>query len=161
VSVGLSLAEAAGTGGGRMKTAAILALALVVCACGSFSSVPIKTGEVCAMCGQSITDVRFAAEAISPQGVVSKFRTTECLAKHVRRQPENVAAKFVTDFNTGRMIRPESATYVRTTINENTGEKAYVAFSSVKDAVELSKKTMESPIDWLRIQRMSADTKSN
>jgi hypothetical protein len=144
-----------------MRSAAILALALVVCACGSFSSVPIKAGEVCTMCGQSITDVRFAAEAISPQGVVSKFRTTECLAKHVRQQPENVAAKFVTDFNTGRMIRPESATYVRTTINENSGEKTYVAFSKVTDAVEFSKKTLSSPIDWLMIQRMSADKKGD
>lgn len=144
-----------------MRTVAVLALTLFLCACGSFKPVPINAGDICDSCGRTIIDVKIAAESISPQGVVSKFRTAECLAKHVREHPEAIAAKFVTDYRTGRFIRPESAMYVRLTVDENTSEKAYAAFGSVNQAVDFGKKEMSSPVDWLMVQRMSADRRSN
>jgi hypothetical protein len=144
-----------------MRTTAVLALALFIAACGSFSPVPINAGDVCATCKQPITDVKFAAEAVSPQGVVSKFRTPDCLARFYRESPTNVAAKWVTDYPTGKFIRPESATYVRAVINENTNERAYAAFADYKDATEFGKTAMSSPIDWLMIQRLSAEKKSD
>ncbi len=145
-----------------MKIAAVLGLALVIIACGgSFSSVPIRAGDTCAGCGKQIDDVKFAAEAITRQGEVKKFRTPECLAAYVRQHPEAVAAKWVTDYRSGRFIRPESATYVRTTIDENTREATYAAFSQVNDAVKFGKDNLSSPIDWLMIQRAAADRKSN
>lgn len=144
-----------------MRTAAVLALALLLCACGSFSPVPIAAGDVCETCKQQIADVKFAAEAITPQGAVMKFRTPECLATFVRTHPDGISVKFVTDYNTGRFIRPESATYVRTILNESTREMSYAAFSRVGDAVSFGRDRTSSPVDWLMIQRMSADKKSN
>ena len=145
-----------------MKIAAVLGLALVVIACGgSFSSVPIRAGDSCAGCGKQIAEVKFAAEAITQQGEVKKFRTPECLASYMRQHPEAVAAKWVTDYTSGRLIRPESATYVRTTIDQNAREVAYAAFSQVTDAVKFGKDNLSSPIDWLMIQRLSAEKKSN
>jgi nitrous oxide reductase accessory protein NosL len=144
-----------------MRTAAILAVVLLMCACGSLSPVPVRAGDICDSCGKVITDVKIAGEAISPRGSVMKFRTAECLAKYTREHPENVAAKFVTDYKSGRFIRPESATYVHAVVDENTREMAYVAFSAVNDAVEFGKQQMSPPVDWLMIQRMSAEKKSN
>jgi hypothetical protein len=135
-----------------MRTAAILAVVLLMCACGSLSPVPVRAGDICDSCGKVITDVKIAGEAISPRG---------CLAKYTREHPENVAAKFVTDYKSGRFIRPESATYVHAVVDENTREMAYVAFSAVNDAVEFGKQQMSPPVDWLMIQRMSAEKKSN
>ncbi|MGE5358061.1 MAG: hypothetical protein ACM3NQ_03525 [Bacteroidales bacterium] len=144
-----------------MRTTALLALVLLAAACGSYTPVPIQAGDICATCKQPITDVKFAAEAISPQGMVSKFRTPDCLARHIRQNPTDIAAKWVTDYATGRMIRPEGATYVRAVLNENTNERAYAAFGNVKDAVEFGKTAMSSPVDWLMIQRLSAEKKSD
>lgn len=145
-----------------MKVAAVLGLGLVIVACGSsFSAVPIRAGDICAGCGKQINDVRFAAEAITTQGEVMRFRTPKCLATYVRRHPEAVASKFVTDYVSGRFIRPESATYVRTVLDENTREAAHAAFAQVSDAVKFGKANLSSPIDWLMIQRASAETKSN
>jgi copper chaperone NosL len=144
-----------------MRTAAILVLALSVCACSSFTPVAITAGDVCETCKKQITEVKFAGEVITPQGVVLKFRTAECLASYVREHPDAIAAKFVTDYQTGRFIRPESATYVRTVLNENTREMTYAAFSQVSEAVKFGKDRVSSPVDWLMIQRMSADKKTN
>ena len=87
-----------------MKAAAILALALLVCACGSFSPQPINAGDICETCKKQITDVKFAGEAITKQGVVLKFRTPECLAAYTRANSD-IQVKFVTDYTTNRMIR--------------------------------------------------------
>jgi hypothetical protein len=106
-------------------------------------------------------NVKFAGEAIAPSGVVMKFRTPECLATYLRAHPDGVAAKFVTDYQTGRLIRPESAMYVRTVLDENTREMTYAAFAQVSEAVKFGKERTSSPIDWLMIQRMTADKKTN
>ena len=144
-----------------MRAAAILALALLVCACGSFSPQPIRAGDVCETCKKQITDVKFAGEVITKQGLVLKFRTPECLAAYTRLNADSVGSKYVTDYQTSRMIRPESATYVRTVLDPNTREMTYAAFLQVGDAAKFAKVQMSSPVDWLAIQRMSADKKSN
>ena len=143
-----------------MRTAAVLVLALAAWACG-FAPVPVNAGDICEGCKKQISDVKFAGEVITRQGVVLKFRTPECLAKYVREHPDTVGAKFVTDYLTGRMIRPEGATYVRTVLDENTREMTHAAFSQVTEAVKFGKDRVSSPVDWLMIQRMSADKKSN
>ncbi len=144
-----------------MKTAVILVLAVFVCACSSFSPVPINAGDTCETCKKQITEVKFAAEVITTQGAVLKFRTPECLAGYVRQHPETVGAKFVTDYTNGRMVRPESATYVRTVLDENTREMTYAAFLDTNEAVKFGREKVSMPVDWLAIQRMSADKKSD
>jgi len=144
-----------------MRTAAIVALALVMCACSSFAPVPVVAGDVCETCKKQIREVKFAGEVITHQGVVLKFRTPECLAKYTRAHSETVAAKYVTDYQTGRFIRPESATYVRTVLDENTREMTYAAFSQVNEAVRFGKDKVSSPIDWLMVLNTAAAQKSN
>lgn len=144
-----------------MRAAAILALALIVCACGSFSPQPIRAGDICEGCKKQITNVRFAGEVITKQGLVLKFRTPECLATYTRANADAVSSKFVTDYQTGRLIRPEGANYVRTVLDDNTREMTHAAFSQVSDAVKFGKDQMSAPVDWLAIQRMSANKKSN
>lgn len=144
-----------------MRAAVILVLALFACACSSFQPVPVNAGDICTTCRKSIADVRFAGEAITQQGGVLKFRTAECLASYVRQHQADIAAKFVTDYQTGRMIRPESATYVRTVLDENSREMIYAAFGHVEDAVRFGKDKVSNPVDWLMIQQISADKKGN
>ncbi len=144
-----------------MRAAAILALVLVACACSSVSPVPIVAGDRCEGCKKEIMDVKFAGEAITQQGVVLKFRTPECLATYVRDHASTIAAKFVTDYQTGRMIRPENATYVRTLLDENTREMTYAAFLQVSEAVRFGKDRVSSPVDWLMILNTVANRKSD
>lgn len=144
-----------------MRTAVVVALALVMCACSSFSPVPVVAGDVCETCKKQITEVKFAGEVITRQGVVLKFRTAECLAAYTRVHSDEVGAKYVTDYQTGRFIRPENATYVRTVLDENTREMTYAAFSQVSDAVKFSKDRVSSPVDWLMILNTVANRKAN
>jgi hypothetical protein len=139
-----------------MRAAAILALALLVCACGGFSPQPIRAGDICETCKKQILDVKFAGEVITKQGAVLKFRTPECLAAYTRANPD-IQVKFVTDYSTTRMIRPESAMYVRTMLDENTREMTYAAFSQVGDATKFAKDQMSTPHDWLFIQSVAAE----
>ncbi len=144
-----------------MRAAVIVVLAVFACACSSFQPVPVNAGDTCAGCAKQIADVKFAGEAITRGGSVLKFRTPECLANYVRQHPSDIAAKFVTDYPTGRMIRPESATYVRTVLDENTREMTHAAFAQVAQAVQFGKDKVSSPVDWLMIQQISADKKGN
>jgi len=144
-----------------MRTAAIVALALVMSACSSFSPVPVVAGDVCETCKKQIRDVKFAGEVITTQGVVLKFRTPECLATYTRAHPQMIAAKFVTDYNTGRFIRPENATYVRTVLDENTREMTHAAFANFNDAVKFGKDRVASPVDWLMMLNTVANQKAN
>ncbi len=144
-----------------MRTAAIVVLALVTCACSSFSPVPVVAGDVCETCKKPITEVKFAGEVITRQGVVLKFRTPECLANYARQHPEEIAAKYVTDYRTGRLIRPESATYVRTVLDENTREMTHAAFGNLSEAVKFGKDRVSSPVDWLMILNTVGNRKTN
>jgi hypothetical protein len=51
--------------------------------------------------------------------------------------------------------------YVRTVLDENTREMTYAAFAQVSEAVKFGKERTSSPIDWLMIQRMTTDKKTN
>ncbi len=144
-----------------MKAAVVLVLAVLLSACSSFAPVPVNAGDTCEGCKKQITEVKFAAEVITTQGAVLKFRTPECLANYVRQNADTVAAKYVTDYTNGRMIRPENATYVRTVLDENSREMTYAAFLQYTEAVKFGRDRTSSPVDWLMIQRMSAEGKSN
>jgi hypothetical protein len=144
-----------------LRTAAVVGLALLVGACSSFSPVPIVAGDVCETCKKQIREVKFAGEVITTQGVVLKFRTPECLANYSRAHPETIGAKFVTDYQTGRFIRPENATYVRTVLDENTREMTHAAFANFSEAVKFGKDRVSSPVDWLMMLNSVANQKTN
>ncbi len=144
-----------------MRTVVALGLAFLIAGCASVTPVPVRAGDVCAGCRQAITDTRLAAEAIDSSGMVLKFRTASCMAKYLNGKTEKMQGLFATDYETGRFIRAQSATFVRHTINPNTGERDYAAFGDVRQAVEFGKKHESSPVDWLAIMRFVSAEKAS
>ncbi|MBI2835172.1 MAG: hypothetical protein HYX76_12175 [Acidobacteria bacterium] len=132
-----------------MRTAVPVALALLLGACSSLTPIPIQSTDMCFRCGRPIADVKLGAEMIDSGGHVFKFRTPGCLAQFVQVQkPAGVRGLFVTDFSTGKLVRAESALYVRVEVDPQTRELDYRAFRSVNAAVAAGKENKSSAIDW-------------
>lgn len=55
---------------------------------------------------------------------------------------------FVTDYTTGRLVNVNRAMFVRAEVDPRTGERDYLAFTSVENAVTVAKNNRASPIDW-------------
>lgn len=129
-----------------------VALAFLSGACSAAESIPIRSGTPCFRCGRPIEDVRLAAEVINEHNLPYMFRTPGCMAKYLIAHPEEKhRAVFVTDSTTGRLVRVESALFVRATINDRTNERDYVAFRQVPDAMAFANKQGGTPIDWPRV----------
>jgi hypothetical protein len=120
-------------------------LLVVFGACSSIAPVPIRNGEVCFRCRRVIVDSRLAAQTISG-GLVSNFRTSGCLAKYLADHKDDKSALFVSDYATGKLI-PADLAYFVPTVDRDTGEKDYMAFSSrsAADAEAFSRKA-----SWVR-----------
>jgi copper chaperone NosL len=89
----------------------------------------VVTGEACWRCRQPINDKRLAGEFVAANGLASKFRTVHCMATWIAQQKtEPDGTSYVTDYATGRWVRAERATYVRTVVNRNTMARDFIAF---------------------------------
>lgn len=142
-----------------MKTAVPLVVGLfVLLACSSLRPVPIASGDICEGCKRPITDAKVAAEIVAPNGLAMKFRTVSCLARYMNEHQADGSGVFVTDYNSGRFLSAHSAMFVRTRIDENTGERDYAAFGDVASAVEFGKANGSSPVDWPSVIRQTAAT---
>lgn len=108
-----------------MKRILLGALVVSVAAC-SVAPVKIESGEVCFRCRRVIADSRMAAETID-HSLVSKFKTSYCLAKYLAQHPDDKSVVFVTDYKTGNLITPDRARFVPI-VNRDNGEREYVAF---------------------------------
>jgi copper chaperone NosL len=111
---------------GLRLLAGALALVLTLWACGSEPGThvatadseapePIHFGEDrCSVTGELIERKRFGAELVTGDGRVHKFRSAECLARHLLERPgEAVASLWVVDFNHGtRLIDVRSAIFL-------------------------------------------------
>lgn len=110
----------------RCRLPSALAL-LVALACGSEpgtsvaagapGSEPIRFGEDrCSASGEPIERKRFGAELVTRDGAVQKFRSAECLARHLieeRLSSADIESLFVVDFNHGtRLIDVRSAIFL-------------------------------------------------
>ncbi len=136
-----------------MRTVLAVGLAFLIAGCASVTPVSIRAGDSCTGCRQAITDTKLAAEALDASGMPLKFGTVGCMARYLSGKTDKMQGLFVTDYQTARFIRAQSATFVRHTINPNTGERDYAAFGDVRQAVEFGKKHESSPVDWLAIMR--------
>jgi hypothetical protein len=103
------------------------ALMVSAAACSSVAPVKIDNGEVCYRCRRVIVESRLAAETID-RSLVSKFRTSGCLAKYLAQHPSDTSIVFVTDYKTGRLVAPSRAHFVPT-VNRDNGEHDYVAYT--------------------------------
>lgn len=112
------------------RTLAIVSAALLA-ACSAHAPIPIQNGEVCFRCRRVIVDKRLAAQAIGG-GLVSNYRTSGCIAKYIAAHPEDQRTVYVTDYVTGKMVRPETA-YFLETMNRDNGERDYIAYAKRSD----------------------------
>ena len=132
-----------------MRRALCFALAaLLLLSCSSLAPAPISAGDICFRCSRVITNVKFAGEVIDPGGFVFKFRTVGCPSKYLADHPTQPKAVFVTDLASGKLVRAEAATFVRTVIDENTNERDYAAFRLVSDAASFAREKSAEAIDW-------------
>jgi hypothetical protein len=144
----------------RTTAAITLALGLLLTSCSSVRPVAIHAGELCYSCGRPITNIQLAAEAVSAAGQFMKFRTVGCMAKYLTQHPDPMQGVFVTDYQTGRMVRAQTATFVRADIDDVTHERDYYAFIDVRSAVEFGQAHETSPIDWLAIMQQTAASRT-
>jgi hypothetical protein len=143
-----------------MRTAVPLVVGLfllVLVACSSVSPVAIRAGDICENCRRPIQNVKVAAEIVPPGGLPLKFRTVSCAARYLHERQGTGDVVFVTDFPSGRLIRPQSAIFVKSEIDDNTKELDYYAFGNVPSALAFEKEHGGSATDWPSIlQRVAA-----
>jgi copper chaperone NosL len=131
----------------KLAVPAIVGVALL--ACSSLQPLPIRSGETCYGCRQSIGEPRIATEMIDANGHAFKFDSVECLGRYINEHPdEKVAGVFVTDFKTGRLIGATHATFAKGNADPRTMMKVYAAFASSDDAQAFAKEQNSTPGDW-------------
>ncbi|MBI3492104.1 MAG: hypothetical protein HY047_10030 [Acidobacteria bacterium] len=122
-------------------------LAIVAVSCGSLQPVAVHTGDQCFRCRRTITEPKLAGEIIDGT-FVSKFRTTGCMATYLADHPAESGTVFVTDYASGRMMRPDAAFFVPILLNRDTGERDYRAYQSRTDADAAAFEAHSVPVAW-------------
>lgn len=97
--------------------ATLLALLVLLSACGAPKPVPIVIGEdLCVFCDMLISDPRYPAQLVSKTGKAYKFDSIECMLAFVHEgevAQDDVHSLWVTDFNEpGKLLEVESARYL-------------------------------------------------
>ena len=120
---------------------------LAAWSCSSIRPVAIQDGDQCFRCRRPIVERAMAAELVDGN-LASKFRAPGCLAKYLAAHREETGAIFVTDYTTGKFVRPDRALFVPIVVNRDTGESDYRAFSNHVEADAAARELHTSPIDW-------------
>jgi copper chaperone NosL len=126
------------------------ALALAALACGGAEPRPVALGEdACAYCRMTVTDPRFAAEAVTRTGRVHVFDGIDCLAGWVRAaEPGAARALWVTDAAApGTFVAAERAGYLLGASLRGPMGRA-VAFASVEAARDAQARLGGTVADW-------------
>jgi hypothetical protein len=134
-----------------MKKLTVAGMAIGVLLVLSYSSVhpvAVQAGDQCFRCRRPIVETAMAAELLDGNRLASKFRAPGCLAKYLANHPEETGTVFVTDYVTGKWIRPEQAQFVPVVVNRDTGESDYRAFYKRADADAAALEFHAVPIDW-------------
>lgn len=140
-----------------MRTAVPLVVGLFfILSCSSLRPVAINSSDICEGCRRPIANTKIAAEIVAPNGLAMKFRTVSCMARFMGQHPAEGSRIYVTDFKTGRFLSAQSAVFVKAEVDENTGERDYVAFGDVPGAVEFGKAQGSSPVDWPSVVKQTA-----
>ncbi len=134
-----------------MRTPLLFALAVLVAGCSTITPVAVHQGDVCFRCRRTIEDTKLAAEVIDGGLHAFKFRTPGCLAQYLADHNEEVRAIFVTDYTTGKLVPAATASFVNVEIDQNTGERDYVAFATPAGAESLAATHRTSPISWQQV----------
>ena len=92
-----------------------------------------------------------ATELMDGNRMATKFRAPGCMAKYLAAHPEENGTIFVTDYATGKWIRPEHAMFVPVVLNRDTGESDYRAFFNKSDAEAAATALRAVPVDWATV----------
>ena len=132
----------------KLGVIGVAAGALLVLSCSSVRPVAIHAGDQCFRCRRPIIERAMAAELMDGNRFASKFRAPGCMAKYLVDHPEETGTTFVTDYATGKWIRPERALFVPVVLNRDTGETDYRAFLNKADADATAVELHTAPTDW-------------
>jgi hypothetical protein len=145
---------------GAMRTLAAIGVAagtLLALSCTSVSPVAINAGDQCFRCRRAIVERAMAAELMDGNRMATKFRAPGCMAKYLADHPNETGTLFVTDYATGKWIRPQRAQFVPVLLNRDTGESDYRAFYNKTDADAAASELHSRPVDWQTVmERASA-----
>ena len=137
-----------------MKRAAVALVALLTAGCSSLPPQAIRAGDVCFRCRRVISDTRLAGEIIDSGGRAFKFRTPRCMATYLNNIKPDVGAIYVTDYQSGRIVKASAVTFVPTMLVDGLQrEMDYVAFSSENEARKAAAREKTTPLDWDELLR--------
>jgi hypothetical protein len=122
---------------------------VVVLSCGS-APVKVVAGDYCYGCRRSIRNVRLASEMISGERsrFVSKFRGPGCMAKYLVAHPDEKATIYVTNYKSGKMMRPAGAFFVAEVVDRNTGETEYRSYNDETEARSAAAELQTTLLSW-------------
>ncbi len=134
-----------------MKRALLGIAVVVVTGCSSLRPVAIQAGATCYRCRRPIEQIRLAGEMVDQNKHAFTFRTAGCMAKYLIEHAEDPAGVFVTDNATGKLIKAQTALFVKATIDPKTNERDFVAFGNVTTAVSFATQNFTTPVDWMSV----------
>lgn len=121
-----------------MRALYAVVVVAIVAGCSSIRPAPLQVGDRCTNCTRVIGNLQVAAELVDQLKTPRPFRSAGCLANYLKAHPNQpVAAVFVTDYRTGRMLPADDAWFVPTLLNQPDGrapEADYLAFRSRGEA---------------------------
>jgi nitrous oxide reductase accessory protein NosL len=137
-----------------MKAIAVVFVALLAAGCSSASPLPIHVGDLCFNCRRPINDVNMAGQVITQTNQALKFRTSACMARYLKANPDLAKVVYVTDYKTGRFVKASSATFVPfVTVERYVKTTDYVAYYSKDVAAEFAKERDSTLIGWDEVLR--------
>ncbi len=101
---------------------------LVALSCTPKGPAEILPGDRCAHCQMHITDPRFAAQYLLPDGTFKKFDDIGCMVLSYRKEKTPVKQVWVRTFDTGKWIPAREAVFVKG--YDTPMGYGYVAFAS-------------------------------
>jgi hypothetical protein len=142
---------------GAMRVHAIACAAvgaLLTLSCSSVRPVAIQDGDQCFRCRRPIVEKAMAAELMDDNRFASKFRSSGCMAKYLADHSDETGTTFVTDYVTGKLVRPEGVLFVPV-LNRDTGEGDYRAYLQKADADAAAAELHSMLIDWKTVLEKS------
>jgi len=136
-----------------MRVLLTLLCAVALASCGvPAKPANIQAGEGCWRCKQPIRDFKIAAQLLADNGFAQKFRTIHCMSTWVGQQKANPEGTFyVTDYASGKWVRADRASFVRTIVNRNTMALDYLAFKDDAAAERAAAEAKTSIESWEQV----------
>jgi copper chaperone NosL len=125
-----------------MKKVLIIALtALAACRTGPPRPIDIEPSDMCSRCRMAISQNRYAAELVDPDGNVWKFDDIGCMVRYTRDHSLNprLQTYFVMDYQSQHWLDAGRAIYVRSGEIPSPMAGGIVAFENQANAEEFSR----------------------